>query len=155
MSRRHLRIYYVDSSGQLIDRGPICAAVMPKFKMPLTRLPASRYTGPSHIHRRELVAMLMLHESRHQKKPKFHGVILIACPARETPAHRSKRLRPMMVPTNAYLGSFAAIAPTGDVVAGDTMLETLPRTLEQALRRVRDVLMRKPGEKAAGGSDCG
>lgn len=154
MSRRHLRIYYVDAHGHEIDRG-ICSAVMPQFKMPLTHLPASRYTGSAHIHRRELCAMLILHEARHQQ---FHAVILIACPSRDQAAYRSERRHrhgrlARLVPTNTYLGSFAAMEPIGRVVAGDIMTATLPRAYQQALSRVRDVLARKPGdEMAAGGA---
>jgi hypothetical protein len=155
---RHLRIYYVDAYGHEIDRGPICSAVMPKYKMPYTRLPAKRYSGPSHSHRRNYVALIMLNESR-RPKPKFHGIILIACPARETAAYRSKRRRtpgvePFLVPTNTYIGSFAAISPMGHVVAGDLMLETLPRAYKEAFRCVRDVLTRKPGEEPARGASA-
>jgi hypothetical protein len=158
MSHRHLRIYYIDAYGHEIDRGPICSAVMPKFKMPMTRLPASRYTGPSHVHRRNYVAMLVLNEAR-RAKPKFHGIVLIVCPGLEAATHRSKRgrtpgHRPSLVPTNAYLGSFAAVAPTGQVVAGDVMLDTLTRAYKESIRLVHDILTRKPGEEPARGASA-
>jgi hypothetical protein len=153
MSRRHVRLYYFDAYGHEIPKA-ICSAVMPMFKMPLTRLPAKRYAGPSHQDRRELAAVLVLNERR-RRQPKFSGVLVMACPARDRAAYRSQRgrtpgMRPYLVPTNSYLVSFAAISTMGQVVAGDVMAETLGRAYREGVALIREVLARRPGELPAG-----
>jgi hypothetical protein len=42
----------------------------------------------------------------------------------------------------------------GQVVAGDIMLDTLTRTLKEALTLVRDVLTRKPDQEPARGASA-
>ena len=152
MSGRHVRVYYFDAFGHEIPRN-ICSAVMPMYKMPISRQPARYYAGPANQHRRELAAVLALNERR-RKTPKFHAVLVMACPAREKAAFcvRKKRLGfvPHLVPTNSYLASFAAISPMGQVVAGDVMQETLGRAYREGLDLIRDVLVRRPGEAPVG-----
>jgi hypothetical protein len=143
VSGRHIRIYYFDATGQPMECGTLCSAVMPKFRMPVSRLPAQRYTPPSYVRcRRELAAAIVL-KQRNRSKLLFHAVLIVACPDRASAAYRSARyMRPHPVPTNSYLGSFAALAPAGQLVAGDVTTLTLPRARNEAMGMIQNVLRR-------------
>ncbi len=153
MSRRYLRIWYVNEFGQEIDCSPLCSAILPRCKVPLHRRVAAEYIGACHRPRRELGVTLLFNELK-RNRPLFRGIIIVACPDRRVMAARGKRARTPgikvhLTPYNSYVGSFCAIAQTGQVVAGDLCEPTLGTAYRTGLRLVRDVLTRKPGQLSA------
>lgn len=150
MSRRYIRIWYVDEFGMDIDQSPISSALLPRCRVPLLRRPVIEYVGATHKPRRELGVTLLFNEQK-RSRPLFRGVIVVACPDRRVMAARGKRahtpgVKVHLTPFNSYVGSFAAIAQTGQVVAGDLCEPTLGMAYRTAMQLVRDVLTRKPGQ---------
>ncbi len=148
MNRRHLRIWYINADGKEIDRSPLSSVVLPACRVPLTRKHAIVYIGASPRDRRELGVRLLFNERR-RVKPFFRGVIVLACPDRRVLAVRSRRLRTtgakvQLTPYNAYTGSYCALAPSGQVVAGDVCEPTLGMAYRCAMVCVRDILRREP-----------
>lgn len=130
---RHLRLYRFDVAGRRIPTAGLSSALMPAAVPEGAAARAGELTFPGHEARR-LAAVDVLIAARSLRRETW-GIALVCCP------DRGVRLRRVaLTPTTAYLGSFAAVAPTGLVWTGDAMREELSdlvRYLEQCVRHVR------------------
>jgi hypothetical protein len=148
MTRRHLRIWYIGPDGKEIDRSPLSSVLMPACKVPLTRKRALVYVGAAPKERR-LLGVTILFNERRRTKPLFRAVVVVACPDRSTLQLRERRLRTpglkvQITPYNAYAGSYCALSPGGQVVAGDFCEPTLGMAHKVALENVRETFRREP-----------
>jgi len=140
----HLRVIHFDAAGDEIATGPVSTAVLPAYVLSSTaqiRSRASTYLGKSSGKRRWDTAILLLRRElmrRPPHKPRFYGIALVSCPARE------RRIRSTTGPVtltvaNGYCCAFVALGGGNRLVAGELDARSFRALLGEVTRRVRAI----------------